>query len=163
MVKTRSQDVRIEHLFSQRSYPAGPQCTAGPSGCGRRPRGGHTAALPPAASGVGELAQAPPWPGGGVPLLHPAGAPGPPGEPGCAHGQLRHPVQAARPAARGPPPLEGGGSFEVQTLGLDPDMPVSPNVIKRRRGGLIEQRDIVRAHQAHKIQSTPQARRKEWE
>ncbi|XP_076582081.1 voltage-dependent R-type calcium channel subunit alpha-1E isoform X2 [Chaetodon auriga] len=48
-------------------------------------------------------------------------------------------------------------------LGVDGDLVVSPNVIKRRRGGLIEQRDIVKAHQAHKIQSTPQARRKEWE
>ncbi|XP_068447604.1 voltage-dependent R-type calcium channel subunit alpha-1E isoform X2 [Clinocottus analis] len=35
--------------------------------------------------------------------------------------------------------------------------------MKRRRGGLIEQKDIVKAHQAHKIHSTPQARRKEWE
>lgn len=52
----------------------------------------------------------------------------------------------------------GGGM-----LGVDGDLAVSPNVIKRRRGGLIEQRDIVKAHQAHKIQSTPQARRKEWE
>lgn len=51
----------------------------------------------------------------------------------------------------------------VGMLGADGDMAVSPNVIKRRRGGLIEQRDIVKAHQAHKIQSTPQARRKEWE
>nr|XP_012775621.2 voltage-dependent R-type calcium channel subunit alpha-1E isoform X7 [Maylandia zebra] len=51
----------------------------------------------------------------------------------------------------------------VGMLGVDGDMAVSPNVIKRRRGGLIEQRDIVKAHQAHKIQSTPQARRKEWE
>uniref|UniRef100_A0A8C7MKY4 Calcium voltage-gated channel subunit alpha1 E n=1 Tax=Oncorhynchus kisutch TaxID=8019 RepID=A0A8C7MKY4_ONCKI len=49
------------------------------------------------------------------------------------------------------------------TLVMDPDRPVSPIVIKRRRGGLIEQRDIVKAHQAHKIQSTPQALRKEWE
>lgn len=47
--------------------------------------------------------------------------------------------------------------------GVDGDLAVSPNVIKRRRGGLIEQRDIVKAHQAHKIHSTPQARRKEWE
>nr|XP_020468651.1 voltage-dependent R-type calcium channel subunit alpha-1E [Monopterus albus] len=52
----------------------------------------------------------------------------------------------------------GGGG-----LGMDGDLAVSPNVIKRRRGGLIEQRDIVKAHQAHKIHSTPQARRKEWE
>ncbi|GAA6067444.1 voltage-dependent R-type calcium channel subunit alpha-1E [Tachysurus ichikawai] len=40
---------------------------------------------------------------------------------------------------------------------------VSTILFTRRRGGLIEQRDIVKAHQAHKIQSTPQARRKEWE
>lgn len=52
----------------------------------------------------------------------------------------------------------GGG-----LLGLDGDLVISPNVIKRRRGGLIEQKDIVKAHQAHKIHSTPQARRKEWE
>lgn len=52
----------------------------------------------------------------------------------------------------------GGG-----LLGLDGDLAISPNVIKRRRGGLIEQKDIVKAHQAHKIHSTPQARRKEWE
>jgi len=48
-------------------------------------------------------------------------------------------------------------------LGVDGDSAVSPNVMKRRRGGLIEQKDIVKAHQAHKIHSTPQARRKEWE
>ncbi|KAJ8376493.1 hypothetical protein SKAU_G00070730 [Synaphobranchus kaupii] len=60
-----------------------------------------------------------------------------------------------------PPAAATASSLEA--LGLDPDMPVSPHVIRRRRGGLIEQRDIIRAHQAHKIQSTPQARRKEWE
>ncbi|KAM9832206.1 voltage-dependent R-type calcium channel subunit alpha-1E [Neosynchiropus ocellatus] len=56
-------------------------------------------------------------------------------------------------------PFDMGGGF----LGADGELAVSPNVIKRRRGGLIEQRDIVKAHQAHKIHSTPQARRKEWE
>lgn len=55
--------------------------------------------------------------------------------------------------------FDGGGGM----LGVDGDLAVSPNVIKRRRGGLIEQRDIIKAHQAHKIHSTPQARRKEWE
>ncbi|KAM9795906.1 LOW QUALITY PROTEIN: voltage-dependent R-type calcium channel subunit alpha-1E [Syngnathus typhle] len=55
--------------------------------------------------------------------------------------------------------LDVGGSM----LAIDGDLPISPNVIKRRRGGIIEQKDIVKAHQAHKIQSTPQARRKEWE
>lgn len=61
--------------------------------------------------------------------------------------------------------LDVASTFEVGggMLGVDGDLAVSPNVIKRRRGGLIEQRDIVKAHQAHKIQSTPQARRKEWE
>ncbi|XP_073724142.1 voltage-dependent R-type calcium channel subunit alpha-1E isoform X2 [Misgurnus anguillicaudatus] len=62
-----------------------------------------------------------------------------------------------------PSSLDLAGSCEgAAALGLDP-IAVSPNIIKRRRGGLIEQRDIIRAHQAHKIQSTPQARRKEWE
>ncbi|XP_070687965.1 voltage-dependent R-type calcium channel subunit alpha-1E [Pempheris klunzingeri] len=61
--------------------------------------------------------------------------------------------------------LDVASTFEVGggMLGVEGDLAVSPNVIKRRRGGLIEQRDIVKAHQAHKIQSTPQARRKEWE
>ncbi|XP_029938303.1 voltage-dependent R-type calcium channel subunit alpha-1E isoform X2 [Salarias fasciatus] len=61
--------------------------------------------------------------------------------------------------------LDVASTFDlgVGTLGVEGDSAVSPNVIKRRRGGLIEQRDIVKAHQAHKIQSTPQARRKEWE
>ncbi|XP_055360011.1 voltage-dependent R-type calcium channel subunit alpha-1E-like isoform X2 [Betta splendens] len=40
---------------------------------------------------------------------------------------------------------------------------LSPHSRPRRRGGLVEQKDIIMAHQAHKIQSTPQARRKEWE
>lgn len=61
--------------------------------------------------------------------------------------------------------LDVASTFDVGggLLGVDGDLAVSPNVMKRRRGGLIEQRDIVKAHQAHKIQSTPQARRKEWE
>ncbi|XP_062419224.1 voltage-dependent R-type calcium channel subunit alpha-1E isoform X3 [Pungitius pungitius] len=61
--------------------------------------------------------------------------------------------------------LDVASTFEVGAglLGADGDLAVSPNVMKRRRGGLIEQKDIVKAHQAHKIHSTPQARRKEWE
>lgn len=59
-------------------------------------------------------------------------------------------------------PFEGNSMFEVAT-GVDSEFPLSPHVIKRRRGGLIEQKDIIKAHQAHKMQSTPQARRKEWE
>lgn len=61
--------------------------------------------------------------------------------------------------------LDVAPSFDAGAgmVGVDGDLAVSPNVIKRRRGGLIEQRDIIKAHQAHKIHSTPQARRKEWE
>lgn len=61
--------------------------------------------------------------------------------------------------------LDMASTFEVGggMLAGDGDLAVSPSMIKRRRGGLIEQRDIVKAHQAHKIHSTPQARRKEWE
>nr|XP_047910200.1 voltage-dependent R-type calcium channel subunit alpha-1E isoform X7 [Anser cygnoides] len=57
-------------------------------------------------------------------------------------------------------PRDGDGG---SALDLGQYVPVSPDVIKRRRGGLIEQRDIIKAHEAHKMQSTPQARRKEWE
>ncbi|XP_043942722.1 uncharacterized protein LOC122814177 [Protopterus annectens] len=60
-------------------------------------------------------------------------------------------------------PFEGSSMFEVPTVGLGPEFPVSPHIIKRRRGGLIEQRDIIKAHEAHKMQSTPQAKRKEWD
>ncbi|KAL8177454.1 UNVERIFIED_CONTAM: hypothetical protein K2H54_006615 [Gekko kuhli] len=56
--------------------------------------------------------------------------------------------------------LDGSSTLEVGQSQL---LPVSPEVIKRRRGGLIEQRDIIKAHEAHKMQSTPQARRKEWD
>ncbi|XP_057696571.1 voltage-dependent R-type calcium channel subunit alpha-1E [Corythoichthys intestinalis] len=61
--------------------------------------------------------------------------------------------------------LDVTSSFDIggSMLVIDGDLPISPNVINRRRGGLIEQKDIVKAHQAHKIHSTPQARRKEWE
>nr|XP_060620900.1 voltage-dependent P/Q-type calcium channel subunit alpha-1A isoform X3 [Anolis sagrei ordinatus] len=33
----------------------------------------------------------------------------------------------------------------------------------KRRGGVVDHRDIIMAHQAHKIHNTPQAQRKEWE
>ncbi|XP_039530210.1 calcium channel, voltage-dependent, P/Q type, alpha 1A subunit, b isoform X7 [Pimephales promelas] len=33
----------------------------------------------------------------------------------------------------------------------------------RRRGALVDHRDVIKAHQSHKLQSTPQARRKQWE
>lgn len=56
-----------------------------------------------------------------------------------------------------------GWEGAAREAGSSPFLPVSPEVMKRRRGGLIEQRDIIKAHEAHKMQSTPQARRKEWE
>ncbi|XP_075844393.1 voltage-dependent R-type calcium channel subunit alpha-1E isoform X5 [Microtus pennsylvanicus] len=58
------------------------------------------------------------------------------------------------------PGWEGSSMLDA---GSSTFLPVSPEVMKRRRGGLIEQRDIIKAHEAHKMQSTPQARRKEWE
>lgn len=33
----------------------------------------------------------------------------------------------------------------------------------KRRGGVVDHRDVILAHQAHKMHCTPQARRKEWE
>ncbi|KAM7332795.1 hypothetical protein ACRRTK_009503 [Alexandromys fortis] len=33
----------------------------------------------------------------------------------------------------------------------------------KRRGGVVDHRDVILAHQAHKMHSTPQAKRKEWE
>ncbi|XP_069779300.1 uncharacterized protein [Narcine bancroftii] len=33
----------------------------------------------------------------------------------------------------------------------------------RRRGGLVDHRDVIKAHESHKMHSTPQAKRKEWE
>ncbi|XP_064171821.1 voltage-dependent P/Q-type calcium channel subunit alpha-1A-like [Anguilla rostrata] len=33
----------------------------------------------------------------------------------------------------------------------------------RRRGGLLDHRDMIKAHEWHKLHSTPKARRKEWE
>ncbi|XP_045548030.1 voltage-dependent P/Q-type calcium channel subunit alpha-1A [Salmo salar] len=56
-------------------------------------------------------------------------------------------------AGRGP-----GGSLAL--VAADGDL-LAPPV--RRRGGLVDHRDVIKAHQSHKLQSTPQARRKEWE
>ncbi|CAL1579508.1 unnamed protein product [Knipowitschia caucasica] len=57
-------------------------------------------------------------------------------------------------------------SFDMPRAGDDSDQGTgsqSPHSAHRRRGGLVEQKDVIMAHQSHKIQSTPQARRKEWE
>lgn len=55
-----------------------------------------------------------------------------------------------------------GGSGGLYSLVGDGDAPLPVPPI-RRRGALVEHRDIIKAHQSHKLQSTPQARRKEWE
>ncbi|XP_028974512.2 voltage-dependent R-type calcium channel subunit alpha-1E isoform X4 [Esox lucius] len=55
-------------------------------------------------------------------------------------------------------------SYRTEEAGSDTGSgSVSSCGMQRRRGGIVEQRDVVRAHESHKIQSTPQARRKEWE
>ncbi|KAJ3614531.1 hypothetical protein NHX12_018103 [Muraenolepis orangiensis] len=33
----------------------------------------------------------------------------------------------------------------------------------RRRGGVVDHRDVIKAHQKHKLLNTPKARRKQWE
>nr|XP_020451530.1 voltage-dependent R-type calcium channel subunit alpha-1E-like [Monopterus albus] len=74
-------------------------------------------------------------------------------------------VPDALPEYLGLPPR--AASFDVpcgQEDGSDQGSgSLSSHCMLRRRGGLVEQKDIIMAHQAHKIQSTPQARRKEWE
>lgn len=70
--------------------------------------------------------------------LHDLGPPGPDGAP------------AGTPSApRGTRAHRMSGSCEGRPL--------------KRRGGVVDHRDVILAHQAHKIHSTPQARRKEWE
>lgn len=65
-------------------------------------------------------------------------------------------------------PFSGGGdsygrlssqdSMSLVTSNNDPTVPLI-----RRRGGLVDHRDVILAHQAHKLHNTPQARRKQWE
>ncbi|KAK6300735.1 hypothetical protein J4Q44_G00288330, partial [Coregonus suidteri] len=54
----------------------------------------------------------------------------------------------------------GEGSWGSLALVAADGDPLVPPV--RRRGGLVDHRDVIKAHQSHKLQSTPQARRKEW-
>ncbi|KAM4557573.1 voltage-dependent R-type calcium channel subunit alpha-1E isoform 4-T4 [Fundulus diaphanus] len=88
--------------------------------------------------------------------------------PGLAQGVRSSSLQVppAGPENLGLPPR--AASFDVHYSQEDGSSDqgsgsLSPHVALRRRGGLVEQKDIIMAHQAHKIQSTPQARRKEWE
>lgn len=52
------------------------------------------------------------------------------------------------------------GSLALVTApgGSDPLVPPI-----RRRGGLVDHRDVIKAHQSHKLHNTPRARRKQWE
>lgn len=52
----------------------------------------------------------------------------------------------------------GRGSLSLVSSNNDPTVPLI-----RRRGGLVDHRDVILAHQAHKLHNTPQARRKQWE
>lgn len=55
-------------------------------------------------------------------------------------------------------PFIGRNSMSLVTSSNDPTVPLI-----RRRGGLVDHRDVIKAHQAHKLHNTPQARRKQWE
>lgn len=61
-------------------------------------------------------------------------------------------------------PFIGGGSYGLLSNrvpgGGGGDASVPPI---RRRGGLVDHRDVILAHQAHKLHNTPQAKRKQWE
>ncbi|CAF95360.1 unnamed protein product [Tetraodon nigroviridis] len=63
-------------------------------------------------------------------------------------------------------PFPGGGGgygarFGRRPLSLVTNDSAVPLI--RRRGGLVDHRDVILAHQAHKLHNTPQARRKQWE
>lgn len=63
-----------------------------------------------------------------------------------------------------PFPVGGGGygaRFGRKPLSLVTNDSTVPPI--RRRGGLVDHRDVILAHQAHKLHNTPQARRKQWE
>ncbi|KAM6918746.1 voltage-dependent R-type calcium channel subunit alpha-1E [Xenentodon cancila] len=92
----------------------------------------------------------------------------PTSRPGLAQGARSSSLQVphAAPEYLGLPPR--AASFDVSCDREDGSSDQGsesqgPQFMLRRRGGLVEQKDIIMAHQAHKIQSTPQARRKEWE
>ncbi|KAM9791174.1 voltage-dependent R-type calcium channel subunit alpha-1E isoform 2-T2 [Syngnathus typhle] len=89
----------------------------------------------------------------------------PAGRPGLAQGVRSCSLQV--PHGEFPELPARAASFDLPRDGADDSDrgsgSPSPHGVLRRRGGLVEQKDIIMAHQAHKIQSTPQARRKEWE
>ncbi|CAL8332895.1 unnamed protein product [Lota lota] len=87
----------------------------------------------------------------------------------CAHPTYYHAVYDIRverycdeprcPASSG---LGGGpgGSIALVTAS-DSSTQLMPPV--RRRGGVVDHRDVIKAHQSHKLLNTPKARRKQWE
>lgn len=69
-------------------------------------------------------------------------------------------------ACRDTPFTFGRSAGETGVVGrslysLEADDSLAPPA--RRRGALVDHRDVIKAHQSHKLQSTPQALRKEWE
>lgn len=63
------------------------------------------------------------------------------------------------------PFIGGGGGYGVRfsrgSVSLVANDPTVPLI--RRRGGVVDHRDVILAHQAHKLRNTPRARRKQWE
>ncbi|XP_048104606.1 bradykinin-potentiating and C-type natriuretic peptides-like [Alosa alosa] len=91
----------------------------------------------------------------------------------CANPTYYHAVYDVRvEQCRDAPPFSfgrresaAGGAVTtgLYSLVADGDEDAQPVPPIRRRGALVEHRDVIKAHQSHKLQSTPQARRKEWE
>ncbi|XP_077375251.1 voltage-dependent R-type calcium channel subunit alpha-1E-like [Festucalex cinctus] len=100
-----------------------------------------------------------------LPEPEPWRKPLPAGRPGLAQGARSCSLQV--PHGEFPDLPARAASFDLTRTGADESDrgsgSPSPHGALRRRGGLVEQRDVIMAHQAHKMQSTPQARRKEWE
>ncbi|XP_053075768.1 voltage-dependent P/Q-type calcium channel subunit alpha-1A isoform X3 [Acinonyx jubatus] len=69
---------------------------------------------------------------------------------------------ALHDGGRGPPAADGTAGAPQDARGPRMSGPC-PGPPLKRRGGVVDHRDVILAHQAHKIHSTPQARRKEWE
>ncbi|XP_058583795.1 voltage-dependent P/Q-type calcium channel subunit alpha-1A isoform X3 [Neofelis nebulosa] len=69
---------------------------------------------------------------------------------------------ALHDGGRGPPAADGTAGAPQDARGPRMSGPC-PGPPLKRRGGVVDHRDVILAHQAHKVHSTPQARRKEWE
>ncbi|XP_040306027.1 voltage-dependent P/Q-type calcium channel subunit alpha-1A [Herpailurus yagouaroundi] len=69
---------------------------------------------------------------------------------------------ALHDGGQGPPAADGTAGAPQDARGPRMSGPC-PGPPLKRRGGVVDHRDVILAHQAHKVHSTPQARRKEWE